>query len=170
MAANPVEAERIAPYGEPLRLPRPLPEPGMFEVDATWGTIQPIEVAPGVRTVGELEVIEHARSGRPIVDTRVPPSHARAAIPDSISIPQREIIGRIDELRADVPTVFFCNGPQCAATPAAIRALLAAGQPAELILYYRGGMHDWITLGLPVTRSGASDQDVRSERPFIAAG
>ncbi len=25
-----------------------------------------------------------------------------------------------------------------------------AGYPPEKILYYRGGLHDWLTLGLPV--------------------
>jgi rhodanese-related sulfurtransferase len=142
----------------------------MYAVDATWGTIQPIEVALGVRTVGELEVAEHVRGGRPVVDTRIAPSHGRAAIPGSVNIPQRELTARIGELRADVPTVFFCNGPQCPATPAAIRSLLAAGRPAELILYYRGGMHDWITLGLPFDGSDAGAQDASSERPVIAAG
>ena len=57
-------------------------------------------------------------------------------------------IGTLDR---DVPAVFFCNGPQCAATPDAIRELLAAGHPASSILFYRGGIHDWMTLGLPVT-------------------
>ena len=28
--------------------------------------------------------------------------------------------------------------------------LLGAGYPAEAILYYRGGIHDWMTLGYPV--------------------
>jgi hypothetical protein len=46
-------------------------------------------------------------------------------------------------------TAFFCNGPQCKATPNAIGALLRHGYPPETILYYRGGMHDWITLGYP---------------------
>jgi rhodanese-related sulfurtransferase len=53
-----------------------------------------------------------------------------------------------------VPAVFFCNGPLCSATPAMVRALLGAGHPATAILYYRGGMHDWITLGLPAARPG----------------
>ena len=48
------------------------------------------------------------------------------------------------------PTVVFCNGPQCPATAQAIEALLAAGWPAERLLYYRGGIHDWVTLGLPL--------------------
>jgi hypothetical protein len=35
-------------------------------------------------------------------------------------------------------------------TAQAIEALLAAGWPAERLLYYRGGIHDWVTLGLPL--------------------
>ena len=52
--------------------------------------------------------------------------------------------------RPGTATVFFCNGPQCAATPDLIRTLLTGGYPPEAILYYRGGIHDWMTLGLPI--------------------
>jgi hypothetical protein len=40
-------------------------------VDATWGTITPIQLAPRVCTVGELEVIEHIAAGLPLIDTRL---------------------------------------------------------------------------------------------------
>jgi len=46
-------------------------------------------------------------------------------------------------------SILFCNGPQCPQSPWAIRALLEAGQPAESLAYYRGGMHDWVTLAMP---------------------
>lgn len=121
-------------------------------VDGTWGEIAPMRLAPGVETVGELEVIEHARQERPLVDTRLPHFVQAGTIAGAKAIPHAEIIDRIDELDRSVPTVFFCNGPPCAATPAAIEALLAAGYPADKILYYRGGMHDWVTLGFPVTK------------------
>ena len=52
-------------------------------------------------------------------------------------------------------TILFCNGPQCAATPDAVEALLAAGYPAGALAYYRGGLHDWQTLGLPVEPGSA---------------
>jgi hypothetical protein len=38
------------------------------------------------------------------------------------------------------------------ATPQAVAALLAAGWEAARLRYYRGGVHDWVTLGLPLTR------------------
>ena len=66
--------------------------------------------------------------------------------------------------------MLFCNGPQCAATPDAIRTLLRAGYPAERLAYYRGGIHDWVTLGLPLepaeerSASGARDDLTNGHR------
>ncbi|HEU0023967.1 MAG TPA: rhodanese-like domain-containing protein [Thermoleophilaceae bacterium] len=111
--------------------------------------MQPIELAPGVRTVGELELIDHVERGLALVDTRLEHFHRAATIPGASNIPHKDVLARIDELDSDNATVFFCNGPQCAATPDAVRTLLAAGHPAGAILYYRGGMHDWMTLGYP---------------------
>jgi len=56
------------------------------------------------------------------------------------------------ELSTVDPTIVFCNGPQCSATAQAIEALLAAGWPPERLLYYRGGIHSWVTLGLPLAK------------------
>lgn len=129
---------------------------GLFEIDATWGAVQPIELAPGVRTIGELELIEHLQRGLPVIDTRLEHFHREATIPGARGIPHEQVLDHLDELDPNVPTALFCNGPQCAATPDAIRTLLDAGHPAHAILYYRGGMHDWITLGYP-TAPGAGD-------------
>lgn len=143
--------ERLPRRDTPQRVPVPLEgHPGLFVVDATWGTIAPIELAPGVRTIGELEVIAADQSDLLLVDTRSEEAYARETIPGALNLPWEEAGQRADELPAYRPSIFFCNGPQCAATPRAIAALLDAGMPAERILYYRGGLHDWITLGLPV--------------------
>jgi rhodanese-related sulfurtransferase len=142
---------RLARRADPARVPRAVDgEAGMFVVDATWGAIQPMSLARGVRTVGELEVIEHLRAGRPLVDCRLPEYVDRGTIPGAVNIPHGEIAQRIAELDPVEPTVVFCNGPQCTATAQATAALLAAGWPAERLLYYRGGIHDWVTLGLPL--------------------
>ena len=142
------------------RLPRRddaqmVPEPvegarGLFRVDGTWGTIRPVQAAPGVETVGELEVIEHIEAGQPVVDTRPPEAYAKGSLPTARNVHHEHIVERRGELDPERPTVFFCNGPQCAATPNAIDALLEAGHPAGSIRWYRGGLHDWMTLGLPV--------------------
>lgn len=124
-------------------------EPGRFVVDGTWGTLNPMVLAPGVRTVGELEVVAHLESSLPVIDSRLPEYFAAATIPGARSLPHVETAERAGELSRTLDTVLFCNGPQCAATPDAVRRLLEAGHPPERLLYYRGGMHDWMTLGLP---------------------
>lgn len=125
-------------------------EPSLVQVDSTWGIIQPMNVAEGVRTVGEVEVIEHLEQGLPVVDSRTLDFYIKSTIPGAQSLPYPEATTRIAELNREQPTIFFCNGPQCGQSPTAIRALLEAGYPPEKILYYRGGLHDWLTLGLPV--------------------
>lgn len=125
-------------------------QPGLLQVDATWGSIQPMQVAEGVRTVGELELMAHREQGLPLVDSRTQDYYVVSTIPGAKSIPYPEVVGRMDELDRERLSIFFCNGPQCGQSPTAIRALLEAGFPADKILYYRGGLHDWLTLGLPV--------------------
>ncbi|HEX8156783.1 MAG TPA: rhodanese-like domain-containing protein [Solirubrobacteraceae bacterium] len=152
-----MQIKRTASEGDKQMVPRCRNGCTRVVVDAAWGTIQPIELAPGVRTVGELEVIEHLEAGRPVVDTRRSEYREQARIPASVGIPHEEIGDRIDELDRDEVTVLLCNGPQCAATPDAIRELLDRGYPADRLRYYRGGLHDWMTLGLPIEGSRADD-------------
>lgn len=134
-----------------LQVPEPVDSSdGLFMVDATWGTIYPMELAPGIRPVGELEVIAHLEADLPLIDTRLEHFYEASTIPGARSVPHHEIPDRLEDLEPGRTTVFFCNGPQCGATPDAIRSLLECGFPEASILYYRGGMHDWITLGLPI--------------------
>jgi rhodanese-related sulfurtransferase len=127
---------------------------GLVTVDVTWGEIQPIRAADGVRTVGESEVIEHLENRRAVIDVRAPGTRYGVGIPGSKAIPISDILDRMDELDPATFTIFFCNGPQCPQSPSAIKKLLEAGYPSEKIWYYRGGMHDWITLGLPISEGG----------------
>lgn len=127
-----------------------LNEEGLVIVDVTWGMIQPMQADEGVVTIGELDVIEHQAKNMQIIDARIHETSGTPTIKGSKNIPHSEIVERMDELDREQPTIFFCNGPQCPQSPTAIHSLLEAGYPPEKILYYRGGMHDWITLGLPV--------------------
>ena len=79
---------------------------------------------------------------------RIPPEAQVVFLEMAETIKRLE--ARMAELDGERASVFFCNGPQCGQSPTAIRALLKAGFPADKILYYRGGLHDWLTLGLPV--------------------
>lgn len=143
--------ERLERRDPVARQPRVVPgEPGLCTVDATWGRIQPLELPGGVRTVGELEVLAHIEAGGVLIDCRQPEDVARGTLPGAVAIPHQEIVDGLASLDPEEPVVLFCNGPQCTATPQAVAALLRAGWDADRFRYYRGGIHDWVTLGLPL--------------------
>lgn len=124
--------------------------------------IQPHQVAPGVQTVGELEVINFLKDKKGmIIDARTVEWHVRGTIPSAKNIPFTEVSGRLNELGcsksgdkwdcAKAKTVLlFCNGLWCGQSPTAIRAMLREGYPAGKILYYRNGMNGWESVGLTV--------------------
>ncbi|MBO6561106.1 MAG: rhodanese-like domain-containing protein [Nisaea sp.] len=124
--------------------------------------IQPMQVAPGVTTVGEVELLEFARTGGKLIDGRTVEWHVDGTIPGAINMPYTQMADRLDEIgcvkKADgkwncenaETVLLFCNGPWCGQSPMAIKAMLREGYPAEKILYYRGGMQAWHTLGLTV--------------------
>ena len=145
--------ERLPERDESEQLPQPVEgERGLFIVDATWGKIAPISLHPDVRTVGELEVIEHLRAGGKVVDTRLPEYTEQGTLPGAVTIHHEEILDRRDEFDdGESVVLFYCNGPLCTATPQAVEQLIDAGFPPSRILYYRGGTRDWVTSGLPLS-------------------
>ena len=124
------------------------------------GVLQAMVPVVGVRPVGELEVLEALRSRDfRVVDMREPKWRLKSTIPGSISIPYNAVTQRLDELGCTKKgsgwdcasaknVIAFCNGPACPQSPTAIRAMVHEGFPAERIYYYRGGMQDWLVLGL----------------------
>ncbi|MDQ7071941.1 MAG: rhodanese-like domain-containing protein [Rhodobacterales bacterium] len=126
--------------------------------------IQPMIPAPGVTPIGELEVLDILKDPDAIlVDSRTAKWFDGGTIPGAISIPFSEAADRLNELGCEIdfdgwicedakPVALFCNGMWCGQSPTAIRAMIAAGYPAEKIKYYRGGMQDWRILGLSVTQ------------------
>jgi len=124
--------------------------------------IQPFEVAPGVKTVGELEVINFLKDKKGVVvDARTVEWHVRGTIPGAKNIPFTQVASRLNELGcaksngkwdcANAKDVLlFCNGLWCGQSPTAIRAMLREGYPASKINYYRGGMQGWESVGLTV--------------------
>jgi len=124
--------------------------------------IQPMQVAPGVTTVGEIELLDFAKTGGKLIDGRTVDWHVNGTIPGAINMPYTQMADRLDEIgcvkksdgkwncdKAET-VLLFCNGPWCGQSPMAIKAMLREGYPAEKILYYRGGMQAWHTLGLTV--------------------
>jgi len=58
------------------------------------------------------------------------------------------------DLSGAMDLVLFCGGPWDEQSSRAIRNLLAASYPAEKLSWYRGGMQDWMILGLPAIVPG----------------
>ena len=135
---------------EPRSVPWPLAgDTDVVAVDTTWGELQWLHAAVGVPTVGEFELAEMVEQGAVVIDCRTAGSFGGRTIPGSVHIPHDEIVDRRDELDPGRVSILFCNGPQCPQSPHAIRSLIKAGFPAEALAYYRGGMHDWVTLSMP---------------------
>ena len=139
--------------------------------------VQPMQAAPGVQTLGELELISFLRtevslgSGM-LVDARLPEWHASGSIPGAVNVsfadldlnaaaisqPMLELFG-VRPLGGGIGfdfsnaqrLVIFCNGAWGDQAPQAIRNLLALGYPADHLFYYRGGMQSWLSLGFNTT-------------------
>lgn len=134
--------------------------------------IHPIQAAPGVRTIGELELLDFLRTGVAegnglLIDARMPDWYQTETIPGAVNIPfviftrQSEKLDRILELLGVTKNdsgeyqfgnakhlSLFCNGPWCDQSPRAIKGLLNIGYPPEKLAYYRGGMQLWKLFGL----------------------
>ncbi len=138
--------------------------------------ILPMTLAPGVETLGELELIGYLEqvgknSSVLVIDSRdgtwpqrsgiIPgavllpwqklhPAHASAA--DIADILQFQFgAARQDGLwnfSGAKTLVFYCNGPWCGQSPTNIRQLLALGYPPGKLKWYRGGIQNWKALGL----------------------
>ena len=124
---RPAALRRAGRERESMRVPMRLADSGLVVIDATWGRLSPMQLADGVGTVGELEVMEHLDRGLSLVDSRPADAYGSFTIPGARNVPHGDIAERIGELDPAQPTIFFCNGPQCAASPEAINALLAPG-------------------------------------------
>lgn len=143
--------------------------------------IQPARLAPGVETIGEVEMLDYLKkmsSGDKsilVVDSRTPDWVEKGTIPGAKNIPWNKLnpgsgaspleIAEILEQEFGAKNqeglwdfsnaktlVLFCNGMWCGQSPTNIKTLLRFGYPAEKIKWYRGGMQDWENLGLTVVK------------------
>lgn len=143
--------------------------------------IQPMEVAPGVRTIGELELIDFldkyvTKHKGALIDARLETWYQNGTIPGAVNFafnvfegpetnpfldPVLQILGAKSDGKDHwdfsnaLDLAIFCNGPTCGQSPRAITNLLKIGYPAEKIRYYRGGMQAWVSMGLNVVVPGS---------------
>lgn len=136
--------------------------------------VQSFQIAPKVNIVGELELLDFislkATRGKGILlDGRLPAWHAQSTIPSAINLPfslfdnkiEATIIKRIFLLLGAEPLskskwdfshakdlLVFGNGVWGSQATKTINSLLVLGYPANKIYWYRGGLQDWLLLGL----------------------
>lgn len=146
------------------------------------GAPQPMILAPGVETLGELEFIELMKKAQTdktitVIDSRKPGWYAKLRIPGAVNVPYTNFDEKdtaIEMMEDEMGVVqkedgtldfsnaktlaLYCNGYWCGQTPGMVKnakfALLKMGYPAEKIKYYRGGMQAWTSLGFTVVGSG----------------
>jgi len=144
--------------------------------------INPIVLAPGVETLGEIEVLDYLKKMSDgdksilVVDSRTPNWVKAGTIPGAKNIPWTKLSVKkgADPLSiAEIVTsefgakekdddsfdyskaktlVLFCNGMWCGQSPNNIRTLLKMGYPANKIKWYRGGMQNWENLGFTTVK------------------
>ena len=142
--------------------------------------IQPIRIAKGVQTIGEIELLSYLKQAREsdevlVIDSRTPDWVKKGTIPGTVNIPwttltptagadpftiadilQKQFGVRNQEGLWDFSNaktlVLFCNGMWCGQSPANIRTLLSFGYPPQKLKWYRGGMQDWEILGFTVVK------------------
>lgn len=140
--------------------------------------IQPMVAAPGVETVGEIEVIQYIKrmsegnGNIVVIDSREPKWLRKGMIPGAINIPWKKLFASTasEESIAEImqfnfgavqleqlwnfqsakTLIFYCNGPWCGQSATNIRALLTMGYPAHKLKWYRGGIQSWKMFGLTV--------------------
>jgi len=160
------------------------------------GTLQPIDLGKGIKTVGELEVLVHIKKAqeRPkeyiLIDARISRWFEQMTIPSSVNLPfntmnydkdihaddfdgEDEYEDYVEEytmmfkilnikktkkgldFSKAKSVVLFCNGSWCSQSPRAIFKLLNMGYPREKLLWYRGGLQDWLIYDFPVKKSNS---------------
>ncbi|QIR75513.1 rhodanese-like domain-containing protein [Sulfurospirillum diekertiae] len=146
----------------------------------TVGKIQPMIFAPGIMTVGELEVLDFIKNkvnvspdAYILVDARKRDWYEQMTIPSAVNIPFDEIeydasipedferiqkllgfkkVGETYDFTHAKTALLFCNGPWCAQSGLAMTQLIKLGYPKEKLLWYRGGLQDWLLFGLSVIK------------------
>jgi rhodanese-related sulfurtransferase len=133
-------------------------------------------LAPGVETIGELEMLEYLKkAGKDasvlVIDSRDGDWPQRSGIiPGAVQLPWQDLhpahndldkiaeilifrfgaarLGGLWNFENAKTLVMYCNGPWCGQSPTNIKQLMALGYPAHKLKWYRGGVQDWKMLGL----------------------
>jgi len=135
--------------------------------------IPPIQVVKGVKTIGELELIDfiknrvYKKKGI-LVDARLKRLYMSETIPGALNIPftlteikSKKVTDSLFKalgvkIKEDGSYDFsnakdiaaFCSGIWCEQSTRFIKGIVSHGYPIDKILWYRGGFQAWKLLGL----------------------
>lgn len=138
---------------------------------------QGVDTVGELEVLGYLKRIANGDRTLMVVDSRTPEWIMRGTIPGSVNVPWNKINIDVQgsfEVAAEADTmeeilqsqfgaqltggkwdfrntktlVLFCNGIWCPQSSANIKTLLGLGYPAYKLKWYRGGMQDWVSVGL----------------------
>ncbi|WP_457965136.1 metalloregulator ArsR/SmtB family transcription factor [Arthrobacter sp. D1-29] len=82
-----------------------------------------------------------------VLDVRPESEFRSGHIAGSVSVPAKELVGRLRELPEDKTVVAYCRGPYCVFADDAVRTLQGHGIPAVRL---EDGYPEWEAAGLPV--------------------
>lgn len=144
------------------------------------GVVQPMSMGEGIKTVGELEIINFYKKMEEnphqylMLDARKKPWYEKLTMPHAQNIAYTDIAfdaefpedfarnlkmlnitkdkkGKLDFSQAK-EIVVFCNASWCVQSAKAIKALSKLGYPKEKMLWYRGGLQDWAGFGFTAVK------------------
>lgn len=147
----------------------------------TTGVIQNNQIHKDIKNVGENELMHfiYSKSSKNpekyiLVDARNKAWFDFATIPSAVNIYYDDLkydfdfeedfyraykllgVKVIDDDKFDFTNaktaVFFCNGAWCPLSSKSILHLMSIGYPKEKLLWYRGGVHAWSMVSLPLTK------------------
>lgn len=105
-----------------------------------------------LESVTSEELQKRLKEGRTvIIDVRPEEEYKAGHIADSISMPNAELLKKIDQLSKDKEIVAYCRGPLCAQADDAIEILHNNGFEAKRL---DDGFPEWEASGRPVEMSG----------------
>jgi rhodanese-related sulfurtransferase/DNA-binding MarR family transcriptional regulator len=114
-------------------------------------------------TLSRMELNERMASGEVVVlDVRPGPEFQSGHIAGAVSIPVKELAGRLRDLPSGRTIVAYCRGQYCVFADEAVRTLHRQGIPAVRL---EEGYPEWAAVGLPVEAG-----EPRASRTGIAAG
>lgn len=140
-----------------------------------------VDTVGELEVLGYLKRISNGDRSVMLVDSRTPDWIQRGTIPGSVNIPWNRInidVAGNFEIEAEAETlhdilvnqfgvqevngkwdfrnaktlVLFCNGIWCPQSSVNIKTLTKMGYPAYKLKWYRGGMQDWVSVGLTTVK------------------